>query len=336
MATASAGFPPRFESTRNWATSLAPFAPGPNDLSGDTARDSLIAARWIDQVAGRSLEAGLRATLIFRLVEAARQLAPLAAARPPERRMAWAEGLRAEFSPVSPGLRWEGMVASLALTWAGLSAYATDVLWSTLAQPAQVADALLVVAGFQEDPLALALLARWGDRGALLNGLGEGPGLFGAMAPVACHACGDAEDEAHRAAACVISLVNAEQVPVALVAQDRALTRRIGAMLHGEGLSVRDETGWKLSTTHAAARLMSLLRAADRLARTDDVIDWMRSGAFAPSVMPLERAARELGLSSWRSVRLHPLTEALVPEAASTVLQRLQSPRSLLRWLTDL
>ena len=49
---------------------------------------------------------------------------------------------------------------------------------------------------------------------------------------------------------------------MALVAQDRVLTRRVRAMLANQGVAVRDETGWKLSTTRAAAGLMSLLRAA--------------------------------------------------------------------------
>ncbi len=68
------GFTPRFESSRNWATSLQPFVPGSTDWSGDMARDSLIAASWLDRVAGRSLDADLRATLVGRLVEATRQL----------------------------------------------------------------------------------------------------------------------------------------------------------------------------------------------------------------------------------------------------------------------
>ncbi len=326
------GFTPRFESSRNWAASLQPFVPGSTDWSGDMARDSLIAASLLDRVAGRSLDADLRATLVGRLVEATRQLAPLAAARPPHERAAWADALRADVAPASQALQWEGLVASLALTWAGLSAYATDVLWSDLAAPGQVADALLVVPGFQIDPLAQALLLRWGERGVLLP--------FAATddppEPLAVHACGDAEDEAQRAAACVVAQVNAGRTPVALLAQDRALTRRIGALLHGAGLSVRDETGWKLSTTHAAARLMSLLRAADRRARTDDVLDWLKSGPHTVAATAVERQARAHGLAAWGAVLVHPASGPLVPAGVADLLAGLQAPRPLPQWLTDL
>ncbi len=329
---APSGFAPRFESSRNWAASLQPFAPGSTDWSGDMARDSLIAAGLLDRVAGRSLGADLRATLVARLVEATRQLAPLAAARPPHQRAAWAEALRAGMAPSSQVLQWEGLVASLAVTWAGLSAYATDVLWSDLGAPGRVADGLLVMPGFQVDPLAQALLAHWGARGLLLP--------FGAHdaghPPVAVHACGDAEDEAQRAAACVVALVNQGHAPLALVAQDRALTRRIGALLQGAGVTVRDETGWKLSTTHAAARLMSLLRAADRRARTDDVLDWLKQGPYADGIVPLERQARAKGLAAWRSVLTHADAGPLVPPDVPRLLDALQAPRPLPQWLADL
>ena len=48
---------------------------------------------------------------------------------------------------------------------------------------------------------------------------------------------------------------------IALVAQDRLVARRARALLSrlGNALRVRDETGWKLSTTRAAAAFDSLL-----------------------------------------------------------------------------
>lgn len=330
MAVSPSGFPPRFESTRNWAATLGPFVPGRTDISGDVARDSLIAGHWIDRVAGRTPGSELRATLVSRLVEAAHQLMPVAAAQPPQRRMIWAEALRAEQVPASPTLQWESLVASLALTWAGVSAFATDVLWSDRAAPGSVADALLLVPGFQDDPLALALLAHWGGRGHRLPVQGAaGSAVFG-------HACGDAEDEAQLAAACVVAEIHAGHVPVALVAQDRVVTRRIGALLHGAGVSVRDETGWKLSTTHAAARLMGLLRAADRRARTDEVLDWLRQGPHAVVARVIERLARDHGWAAWRTVLTHPAAAEQVPAEVREQLADLQASRPLLRWLQDL
>lgn len=329
------GFAPRFESSRNWAASLKPFAPGPGDLSMDMARDSLMAAALIDRVAPARADAALRAVMVGRLVEAARQLAPLAASVPPDQRLTWAQPLRDALAPTSSSLQWEGLSATLALTWASTSAYATDVLWAPMAGPGMHADLLVVVQGFQEDPLAMALASRWGDQ-ALVLPLGEpdGPGLD---TPV-LHACGDAEDEAQRAAACVIAQINLGRVPVALVANDRLLTRRVSAMLHRMQVPVRDETGWKLSTTHAAAQLMSVLRAVDARASMDDVLDMLKQATAWPEsqVQHLEQLAREAGVSRWTAALQHVRLAPLIPDGLPAWLEDLQAARPLTLWLGDL
>ncbi|WP_084360391.1 PD-(D/E)XK nuclease family protein [Hydrogenophaga palleronii] len=329
------GFAPRFESSRNWAASLQPFLPGPGDLSMDMARDSLIAAALIERVAPARADTALRATMVSRLVEAARQLAPLAAAVPPEQRLAWAEPLRAGLVPSQPSLHWEGMLATLALTWASTSAYATDVLWSAQAGPGAYADLLVLLPGFQQDPLANALAAHWGER-ALVLPLHESVG-GGDSTTVRLHACGDAEDEAQRAAACVIQQLNAGHTPVALVANDRLLTRRVSALLHGAGVVVRDETGWKLSTTHAAAQLMSLLRAADARASMDEVLDLLKQARrwSEAQVQQLEQQVREAGISRWSAALQHHRIGASLPEGLAAVLEALQTGRPLTQWLSD-
>ena len=328
------GFSPRFESSRNWAASLQPFMPGATDLSMDMARDSLVAAALIDRVAPARADAELRAVMVTRLVEAARQLAPLAAAVPPEQRATWAEALRLDLLPGAASLQWEGLVATLALTWASTSAYATDVLWSPLASPGVAAQALVVLQGFQTEPLVAALSEHWGERALGLCWTTDP--TPGADAPGwALHACDDAEDEAQRAAACVIARVNQGHQPVALVATDRLLTRRISALLHGAGVAVRDETGWKLSTTHAAAQLMSLLRAAAPRASVDDVLDLLKQAPrwSEPTVLMLEQLAREAGVSQWRAaVHTASLLDAL-PEGLVDILGALQSSRGLVPWL---
>jgi TRAP-type mannitol/chloroaromatic compound transport system substrate-binding protein len=105
-------------------------------------------------------------------------------------------------------------VAQLALLWAGSSAYATDVLWEPSMAPGVCADALVVLSGLQPDPLVQALLHRWGERATQLALWAEVP----AVSPAQGHACEDAEDEAQRAAACVVQHLNAGRLPVALVA----------------------------------------------------------------------------------------------------------------------
>lgn len=329
------GFSPRFESTRNWAASLEPHLPEPTDLSMDMARDSLVASAFIDRVAPPRLDPALRAVMGGRLVEAARQLAPLAAAVPPDQRLDWAAPRAEALAQGAPALQWEGLLGSLALAWASTSSYATDVLWGPLAQPGAVADALVVLPGFQHDPLAMALVAHWGPRAAVLT-LHDAEDVSARAFPrPRLHACQDMEDEAQRAAACVLGQVVQGRVPVALVANDRLLTRRVSAMLLARGLAVRDETGWKLSTTHSAARLMSLLRAAAPRARMDDVLDLLK---LAPAwseaqVLALEQLARTAGVSLWRAALHAPRFAGAIPPGLAPLLDGLQAARPLPQWL---
>lgn len=327
------GLAPRFESTRNWAQSLHPFAPTATDLSGDMARDSLVAASLIDRVAQGRLDAALRSVMATRLVEAARQLAPLAASQPPDGREAWAAAKREAVTVGLPALKWESLVQSLALVWVGSSAFATDVLWSPLAAPGADADLLLLLPGWQPDPLGHALLDRWGRQAQRLP-------LGLATEPLACaprlHPCDDAEDEAQRATACVMAHLKEGRAPVGLVANDRVLTRRVSAMLQSAGVAVQDETGWKLSTTRAAAQPMSLLRAAQPRARTDDVLDFLKQAPAWDSrtVERLEQWTREHGVSRWQATRAEAAD--LCPPGLPALLEGLQAARPLTAWLTSL
>ncbi len=69
------------------------------------------------------------------------------------------------------------------------------------------------------------------------------------------------EDLAWEATRCIEHHLLAGRTHIALVAQDRLLARRTRALLArlGSGLSIEDETGWKLSTTRAAAALHAWL-----------------------------------------------------------------------------
>jgi ATP-dependent helicase/nuclease subunit B len=332
------GFAPRFESSRNWAANLMPFAPGPADWSGDVARDSLVASAFVDRVTKGRADTALRSAMASRLVEATRSLAPLAAAIGPEQRGAW--GLACQ-QALLPGLHhpaWEGLIATLSITWASNSAYATDVLWGPLAAPGVVADALVVLQGFQQDPLATALARHWGEERSqtwVLQVADGAEGHSGLAGAIGLHPCADAEDEAQRAAGCVIRHVQAGRSPVALLANDRLLTRRVSALLHSAGVAVRDETGWKLSTTFAAAQLMTLLRAADPRASMDDVIDAMKlAPAWAGELaQTLETLARRHGVARWRAALAHPELSPAVPAEWRDLLAGLQAPRVLPAWL---
>ncbi|MEX1165775.1 MAG: PD-(D/E)XK nuclease family protein, partial [Hydrogenophaga sp.] len=152
------------------------------------------------------------------------------------------------------------------------------------------------------------------------------------------HACGDAEDEAQRAAACVVQRVAAGQVPVALLANDRLLTRRVSALLTSAGVAVRDETGWKLSTTHAAAQVMALLRAADPRASMDEALDALKlSPRWGPSeALALEVLARRHGVSRWAVALGRQDFAPMVPMEWSDALAQLQGKKELGDWLQAL
>jgi len=67
------------------------------------------------------------------------------------------------------------------------------------------------------------------------------------------------EDAAWQGAGAIEKFLQDGCQHIALIAQDRLVARRMRALLarFGDGLSVHDETGWKLSTTRAAASVMS-------------------------------------------------------------------------------
>ena len=331
---AQAAFTPRFETTVNWAASIAMTAglvAAADDIQLDVAIDILTATSLLAR-AGLSAQ---QHALAGRLVEAAWSLSRLAAAQAPSQRLAWGMQL-AETLGVgleSEALALELALARIALVWAAASAYPSDVLFSKQACP-QV-DLLVVLEGFQSEPLANALAVHFGERTLSLP-LATWP--VDELGSLALHDAVDAEDEAQRAAACVLAHLAQGRSPVALVAQDRALTRRIRALLAERGVALRDETGWTLSTTRAAAALMGLLRALPWDAATDTVLDWLKNAPVfdAAAVTRAETALRKNGVRVWRA---RPKTQpdiAAVAAQAEPIRTGLQRSRSLEHWLRDL
>ena len=336
---AGAFFVPRFETTMNWASglggTLGMFTPSGVDLRMDVSVDMLTAASLLGQAGLASQQDALAG----RLVEAAWSLGRVAAAILPAERQAWSESV-AEALGVgldSPVLALEAAVGRIALVWAAASAYASDRLFQ--AQPAL----LVVIEGFQAEPVTEALKVHFGERAlsiALCLPL-DGPDAPSAPLP-SLHAALDAEDEAGRAAACVLAHLAQGRCPVALIAQDRQLTRRVGAMLAERGIAMRDETGWKLSTTRAAAGLMGLLRALPWDVSTDAVLDWLKNApAFAAStVTAAETEVRKFGVRAWRDLPASPLAVLAVTQALARQVNALREglarARPLAAWLRDL
>ncbi|MEY4344770.1 MAG: hypothetical protein RL032_602, partial [Pseudomonadota bacterium] len=290
------GFSPRFETTANWSAALGAPSRNATDITFDAGIDTLTAQALL-QRAGLGAQQDALAAM---LVQSAHQLAPLAAAAGPDGREAWAQQARLAASlGLEPGvLAWEAAVARIAVEWAAVSSYASDAIFSTELR-SQV-DCLVVVQGYNPDPFASGLAAFWGERIAVLP-LAHTEAVMSVPLQVALHACLDAEDEAQRTTACCLAHIEAGRYPLALVSSDRALTRRVRAMLEGVGVHMRDENGWKLSTSSAAARLMAVLHACAWNASTDDVLDWLKTvPTWVAHGDAIEAALRRDQVRDWR------------------------------------
>ncbi|WP_422843193.1 PD-(D/E)XK nuclease family protein [Acidovorax sp. M2(2025)] len=334
------GFAPRFETTRNWAAQLQGFEPAGDDFAGDVARDTLTARALLERVG----QGALRDVLATPLQEAVAQLAPVVAAVPPDRRAAWGDEARALLPAAEAGsaLHYEALVARLALEWVLASRHATDVLFEPGVRAA--VDALVVLEGFQSDALNRALVQHWGAS-ACCVALWEAESAA-APAPLpsqmALHAAADAEDEAHRSAACVLRHIEQGRIPVALAATDRALVRRVLAHLDSQGVLVRDESGWILSTTRSAARLMAALEAAAWNASSNAVLDWLK---HTPALPPadtnrLEQWLRRNVVPQWSAAAARDFSaQPVLARTVATVegwRDALRAARPLPQWLMAL
>ncbi len=334
------GFSPQFETTMNWCATRATQERAPTDIRMDrvwdilTAQNLLVKAGLADQ---QTLLAGY-------LVDTAHQLAPLASACPPELRARWAELAREAtvLGMSGSAMAWEVAVARIAVEWAALSSYASDILFD----PAQChgVDFLVMVRGIVEDPLVEGLRRVWQDRLAMLP-LQTPEAVVGADVPLAhsavgMHACKDAEDEAQRCTAQALAHIAKGQFPLALVSSDRVLTRRVRALLDAAGVAIRDENGWKLSTSYAASAVMALLQASAWNASTDQVLNWLKVTApdFVSEQDNLEALLRREQVRDWRHVAQLPRLKkhATLPASVQLINDLRDSSkglRMLAQWL---
>lgn len=332
------GWQPRIETTQTLAAALGPSAaPQAMQLAFDVAADRLNAARLI-----RSQGPAMAWTrgdprhfdrAVAALVQTSHDIAAAAFAVAPADRAAHWMAARALLSPMSgPGSqqRW---LARVALEWAAQSpAPATDRLFEM--QPA----AWIALQAGGPEPLVQSLM-RAAPQGVACLVVDADATLASPVAgdepPCFAH-CDGFEDEAQCAAAQVLLHLERGEVPVALIGQDRQLVRRVRALLERQHVPLADETGWALSTTRAAAQVMSLLRAAPARAGTDALFDWLKTLPGWPGrddaalrLQQLERLCRRRALSRSDTLDRIELDADLVPywEAVRGELERLRAPR---------
>lgn len=272
---------PRIETTRSLARSLGPPTDAGTERGFDAALDAVLAAqllakqKWGAEWARRDRRGFERAAA--RVAVTAHELAQAAHAVPlPHRPDWWAMARAGLAGRGGPGAR-ERVLAQVAIEWAVLAPPPdTDRLFQL------TPSAWIVVEAGGCGPLANALVHREGAPGLVIETDVPLDTPFEAFAasvaePPAFGVCEGFEDEASAAAAQVLDHLGRDERPVALIAQDRALVRRIRALLERAGVGLADETGWKLSTTRAGAEVMALLVAARPLAPSDAFLAWLKT-----------------------------------------------------------
>jgi len=127
------------------------------------------------------------------------------------------------------------------------------------------------------------------------------------LSHISLYGASSLEDEALHAAQTIVDWLQQGKSRLAIVAQDRVVARRIRALLERAQVCVSDETGWKLSTTRAAAALAAWFEVVSSRAETAALLDFLKSPyLFAPladkpaQLMTIERALRRANvLAGW-------------------------------------
>ena len=344
---AAGGWMPRIDTTQTLAASLGPPPPrGSGELGWGIAHDTLLAMQtlsrqsWAGDWPRRDPRGFAQAAA--RVVVAAHELMAAAAGRVPEEREAWwSAGRDALRASVGPGHR-ERLLGQVALEWAARSTPTeNDRIFAC-----RPAGWVVIVAGGADAP-AEALLSRGLAPGLRIDTDVDPDQPFAGAAPIEAptvQVCDGFEDEAWAAAARILVHVERRETPVALIAQDRALVRRIRALLERNAVVLRDETGWKLATTRAGAAIMATLQAARHDAPADTWLGWLKSAPLGrlrgAALEALEVAARKAQVGEAVGLvrlGLEAGASALRDEALS-IVATLARParRSLVDWLDAL
>lgn len=135
------------------------------------------------------------------------------------------------------------------------------------------------------------------------------------------------EDEAVCGAQTIIDWLQSGKSRIAIIAQDRVTARRMRALLERAQVFVADETGWKLSTTRAAAALAAWFEVVAARAETVALLDFLKSPFLfadvenkSAQVMTIELALRSANVSGGWAAVAAALKDA---EAERALLSRL-------------
>lgn len=154
------------------------------------------------------------------------------------------------------------------------------------------------------------------------------------------------EQEAQAAAQTIVDWIAQGKQRIAVIPQDRVVARRLRALLERAQVVVADETGWKLSTTRAAAVLhawMELSASGGDVAR---LLDFLKSPFLQHPALndPTQRSALQAALvgvapgAGWetlsRVVAALPLAAELIAAIAREA-QRYRAGRTVAEWVVS-
>jgi ATP-dependent helicase/nuclease subunit B len=134
---------------------------------------------------------------------------------------------------------------------------------------------------------------------------------------------------------------------IAVVTEDRRLARRLRALLERADVELRDDVGWALSTSAAAALCNTWLEAVERHFQFRPLLTLLKSGLFdadADTLRVLERdlvygQSLESGLNAFRAkAEAHPRLAALLERLADAarLMPATGQPRAAQDWLRGL
>lgn len=103
------------------------------------------------------------------------------------------------------------------------------------------------------------------------------PETIDTPAGIRCYEATGMEDEALRVAQIIIDWLREGKLRIGIIPQDRVVARRVRALLERAQVVVSDETGWKLSTTRAAAVLHAWLALAASGGEVAALLDFLKS-----------------------------------------------------------
>jgi ATP-dependent helicase/nuclease subunit B len=201
---------------------------------------------------------------------------------------------------------------------------ADDLVWINPVAPDDIEQAFLQAYGRRRQVSVITLDWRPAALPALLRAawpeLAEAPEAPAEAAPADSAAApagwslapaSSLEQEAQHGAQTVLDWLAGGKSAIAIVAQDRVVARRIRALLERAQVLVADETGWKLSTTRAAAALSAWMDVVASRADTVALLDFLKSPFFngsgagrAEQIMALETALRRANVQGgWRALQ---------------------------------